>query len=172
MSSGEIEHSLTGNFPGPTGSYTLTFADGTQKQVTATNGNPALSWTGAVTPGSTTIYYSGQSGNKTFTTAPNAGATSATLSSGFGFTTGPYLVCFSSGEVRLSTLTNGQTAVGWTNPLLFPATINMYVANQTTCPGNNDLAYNAADAVHPSVGGHLIRGKAYADALYGILKTL
>lgn len=163
---------LTAGFPGPTGSYTLTFADGTQKQVTATLANTALTWSGAVTPGSTTILYSGQAAQKTLSAAVAAGATSAALASGFGFTTGSWLVCFSSGEVRLATLTNGQTAISWTNPLLFPATVNVYLANQATCPGNNDLGYNSGDAVHPSVAGHLIRGRSYADALYGILKGL
>jgi hypothetical protein len=163
---------LTAGFPGPTGSYTLTFADGTQKQVTGTLSNSALSWSGAVTPGSTTIYYSGQAASKTLTASVAAGATSATLSSGFGFTTGTWLVSFSTGETRLSTITNGTTALSWTNPLLFAATLNVYVSNQVTCPGNNDIGYNAGDAVHPAVAGHLIRGRAYADALYGILKGL
>lgn len=163
---------LTAGFPGPTGAYTLTFADGTQKQVTATNASTALSWSGAVTPGSTAILYSGQSTNKTLTAAVSAGAASATLSSNWGFTTGACLVCFSSGEVRVSTITNGSPALSWTNPLLFSATANVYIASQATCPGNNDLGYNAGDAVHPSVAGHLIRGRSYADALYGLLKGL
>lgn len=164
---------LTAGFPGPTGAYTITFSDGTVKQVgTITNASTALSWSGAVTPGSTTIYYTGQNAQKTLTATVAVGATSASLSSNFGFTTGSFLVCFSSGEVRLSTLTNGSAAVSWTDPLLFAASANVYLANQTTCPGNNDLGYNAADAVHPAVAGHLIRGRGYADALYGVLKGL
>lgn len=163
---------LTAGFPGPTGSYTLTFADGTQKQVTATLANTALTWSGAVTPGGTTIYYSGQAAAKTLTAVVAAGATSATLSSNFGFTTGTWLVSFSTGETRLSTLTNGSAAVSWTNPLLFAATANVYLSNQVTCPGNNDLGYNSGDVVHPAVAGHLIRARAYADLLYALLKGL
>jgi hypothetical protein len=163
---------LTAGFAGPTGSYTITFGDGTVKQVSITNASTALSWSGAVTPGSTTIYYTGQNTQKTLTAAPAAFDKSATLSSNWGFTTGACLVCFSSGEVRLVTLTNGSAAVGWTTPLMFPASVNVYIANQTTAPGNNDLGYNAGDIVHPSVAGQGIRGRGYTDLLYGILKAL
>lgn len=164
---------LLSPFAGPAGPYTITFVDGTVKQIASiANGATTLAWSGAVTPGGTTIYYTGQNTQKTLTAAVPAQAISATLSSNWGFTTAPCLVCFSSGEVRLSTITNGQAAFNWTNPLMFAATANVYIANQATCPGNNDLGYNAGDVVHPSVAGHLIRGRAYADALYGILKAL
>lgn len=164
---------LTGSFAGPTGPYTITFVDGTVKQIASiANGATTLAWSGAVTPGGTTIYYTGQNAQKTLTAVVAVGDKSATLSSNWGFTTAPCLVCFSSGEVRLSTITNGQAAFSWTTPLMFAATANVYIANQATAPGNNDLGYNAGDIVHPSVAGHLIRGRAYADALYGILKAL
>lgn len=160
---------LTTGFAGPTGSYTVTFSDLTQKQVTITNASTTLTWSGAVTAG-VTIYYSGQAAAKPLTAPVVAGATSATLASNFGFTTGTWLVSFSTGETRLATLTNGSAAVSWTNPLLFPATLNVYLSNQVTCPGNNDIGYNAGDAVHPAVAGHSQRGRSYADALYAIIK--
>lgn len=162
---------LVSPFAGPAGPYTITFVDGTVKQIASiANGAPTLAWSGAVTPGGTTIYYTGQNTQKTLTAAVPAQAISASLSSNWGFTTAPCLVCFSSGEVRLSTITNGQAAFNWTNPLMFAATANVYIANQATCPGNNDLGYNAGDVVHPAVAGHLIRGRGYADLLYASIK--
>lgn len=49
---------LTGNFAGTTGSYTIIFDEGTNKAaVTLTNGSTAVSWTGAVTAGTSLFYW-------------------------------------------------------------------------------------------------------------------
>lgn len=56
-------------------------------------------------------------GSVTFTTTRAAGATTATLTSGWGGTSGSYIILFSNGDTRDVTLTNGNTAVTWTTGL-------------------------------------------------------
>ena len=160
---------LTVGFVGATGNYTITFSDGTKKQVTLTNASTAVSWSGAVTA-TATILYNGQAFSLTLTGVLAAGATSGTLSSGFGGSTGTFLVTFSSGEVRSCALTNGSTAISWTNALLFVSTTALTCIDSTTGPGNSDLYYNAADTTHPAVSGHKMLGLAYADAIYNLIK--
>jgi hypothetical protein len=47
----------------------------------------------------------------------NAGATSMTLTAGFGGTTNTYVLQFANSEARSATLTNGSTAVSWSGGL-------------------------------------------------------
>lgn len=51
------------------------------------------------------------------TATPSQGDTSATLAAPWALTTGPYQIVFSTGEIRLVTLTNGSTAIAWTTGL-------------------------------------------------------
>jgi hypothetical protein len=63
----------------------------------------------------------------TFTAIVAAGATSATLSAAWGLATDTYTIVFSNGEQRQVTLTNGSTAVTWTDSLEAAATATITV---------------------------------------------
>lgn len=54
---------LTSNWNLSTGSYTLTFSDGSTRTATLTNGSAAVTWTGAVTATANASAYSGAPGN-------------------------------------------------------------------------------------------------------------
>jgi hypothetical protein len=47
---GATSATLNTTFPGTSGTYTLGFSDGEQRQATFTNGSAAVSWTGGLTP--------------------------------------------------------------------------------------------------------------------------
>lgn len=164
---------LTAGFPGLTGGYQINFSDGTQKWINITNGTTTLTWTGAVTA-SATILYSGMFGSLVFTATVPAGATSATLTAGFsnhGLNSTAY-VTFSSGEIRLVTLTGGSTACAWTDPLLLPASTLARWNDSTTYSGPSDIYFTTSSGAHPNSAGAFAFGIDYADTLYAALKGL
>lgn len=67
----------------------------------------------------------------TFTAIVASGATSATLSAGFAFTTGDYQITFSSGEIRMASFTSASTAVTWDNELTEAATATITISTST-----------------------------------------
>lgn len=67
----------------------------------------------------------------TFTAIVASGATSATLSGAWAFTTGLYQIIFSNGEVRLATLTNGLTAATWADATTSAATASITIGTST-----------------------------------------
>lgn len=164
---------LTAGFPGLTGVYTITFSGGTTKPVTLTSTSTAVSWTGAVTDASASLQYNGLTTLvKPLAGAVAATATSATQASNWGFPSGNYMVTFSSGETRLVAFANGAATMTWTNPLLFPATVNIYIAFGATIPGDGDIYYAQGSGPHPNTLGHASRGIAYADNVYQLAKLL
>lgn len=86
---------------------------------------------------------------QTLTGAPAAGATSATLTGAWGLPTNTYQMVFSDGETILVTLTNGSTAVTWSETL----------ANAVT----------TAVTVRTSAGGDIVTasGTAFTQAMVG-----
>lgn len=88
------------------------------------------------------IYGSGSTVSITWTSTVSAGATSATLSSSWGGTTGVYAVQFGTfqagGEIRNVTLTNSATTATWTTPL-----VGSYSVDATV---NGTAAFNGGDA--------------------------
>lgn len=164
---------LTSGFVGLTGGYQITFSDGTQKSINITHGTTTLTWSGAVTA-TASIIYAGMTGAIAFTTALAVGATSATLTTGFsnhGLNSTAYIT-FSSGEVRIATLTGGSTAVSWADALLAPATTVASWHDSTTYAGPSDVYFTTTSGAHPNSGGALNFGLDYADALYGLIKGL
>jgi hypothetical protein len=101
-----------------------------------------------------------------WTAGLSVGATGGTLSGAFGFTSGTYILNFPdsiqgvNAEQRIATLTNGSTAVTWTQPLLNSvgtsftvqsisvASQNMVVSNApvllTSSNTSNGVVLNAA----------------------------
>ena len=73
--------------------------------------------------------------NRTFTGAVNSGATSATLSTAWGGTTGAYGVMFSDAEYRSVTLTNGATTATWSGGLSSNVTANFSIVVVLTSDG-------------------------------------
>lgn len=64
----------------------------------------------------------------TLTAAPQAGDTSATLTTNFLYVTGSFVVTFSTTETRTVTLTSGATTATWTGGLQYPAQTTISVA--------------------------------------------
>jgi Carbohydrate esterase, sialic acid-specific acetylesterase len=92
---------ITGGFTGTTGSYQVTFSDGSVKTVTLTSGSASVSWTGAVTATASATY----------------GVTSALVTPAFTGTSGTYQITFSDSSTRIGTFTNGSTAISWTTAI-------------------------------------------------------
>lgn len=165
---------LSANFAGPTGNYTIAFntaAGPVTKNVNITSAGTSVSWSGSITSTDAFMTYWGQNAALTLTASPAAGATSATLSAGFSLTTDTYLAVFSSGEVRSCSMTNAGTGVNWTDALLLPASTSIAFFNSTTYPGNSDQYYASGQHTHPITSGHQMLGFARADASYALIKS-
>lgn len=67
----------------------------------------------------------------TLTSAPQAGDTSATLTSNWSLPTGVYEITFSDSEIRVVTLTNGSPAITWSDELLDDSTTTITVGSDT-----------------------------------------
>lgn len=64
----------------------------------------------------------------TVTSAPQAGATSATLTTNFLYVTGTFIATFSTGETRTVTLTAGATTCTWSGGLQYNAQTTISIA--------------------------------------------
>lgn len=97
-------------------------------------------------------------------TAPLVAATSGTLTSGWGGSTGSYTMIFSDFSTRSVALTNGSTAVSWTGAVTASANAGAY----SSAPGNS-VAY-ISDGTHANKAGNEAYGAMLAEAFrQGIL---
>lgn len=87
------------------------------------------------------------------TAPPVAGATSATLTTNFLLPTNTYQMVFSDGETILVTLTNGSTAVTWTEALA--NTVTTAVSVRTSAGG--DILTTSGTALAASMVGYVLQ---------------
>lgn len=81
-------------------------------------------------------------------TAPIApAAVSATLTTPWAGTTGPYVVTFSDNEIQSVTLTNAATTATWPLPMSGPATVNAVVNSQFIVERNLWAVYGGATKI-------------------------
>jgi hypothetical protein len=95
-------------------------------------------------PGATSIPKPPGATPITFTAVIAEGATSATLSSAWTGTTGPYVVTFSDNEIQSVTLTQGQTTATWTTPMTGAATVAAVVNSQFIVERNLWMVYSGS----------------------------
>jgi hypothetical protein len=98
----------------------------------------------ALAPGATVIPKPPGSQRIAFTAGIALGATSATLSSAWTGTTGPYIVTFSDQEIQSVTLTNGLITATWTLPMAAAVTAAATVSSQFVVERNLWLVYSGA----------------------------
>jgi hypothetical protein len=110
ITSGLTSATLSVVWPFATGSYTVTFSDGSTRSCTLTNGATTCTWAGS---GITATSNGAVAGSLKFTASLTA-AQSGTLSVNWTGTTGTSWVTFSDGSRRLCTLTNGAATCTWT----------------------------------------------------------
>lgn len=89
---------------------------------------------------------------QTLTGAPAAGATSATLTGGWGLPTNTYQMVFSDGETILVTLTNGSTAVTWSEALANAVTTAVTVRTS----GGGDIVTGSGTAFTQAMVGYVL----------------
>lgn len=90
---------------------------------------------------------------QTLTGAPAAGALSATLTGNWALPTNTYQMVFSDGETILVTLTNGSTAVTWTEALA--NTVTTAVSVRTS--GGGDIVTGSGTAFTQSMVGYVMQ---------------
>lgn len=99
-SSGTLSNAWTGT----TGTYVLTFSEGSIRSVTLTNGSTAVSWSGTITA-------------TQFATVENnrsSGSAQGFLADTWDGASGTYPVAFSNGDTRTATFIFGSKLVTWT----------------------------------------------------------
>lgn len=101
-------------------------------------------------PGDTTIPKPNQSMPITFTAPIAQNAQSATLSSAWTGTTGPYVLTFSDQEIQAVTLTNGQTTATWTLPMAAAVTAAATINPQMIVERNLWVLYDKGDGQGPA----------------------
>lgn len=89
---------------------------------------------------------------QTLTGAPTAGATSATLTGNWTLPTNTYQMVFSDGETILVTLTNGSTAVTWSEALANAVTTAVTVRTS----GGGDIVTGSGTAFTQSMVGYVL----------------
>jgi hypothetical protein len=98
----------------------------------------------AIAPAATSLPKPPGSQPITFTAGISQGSSSATLSTPWTGTTGPYIVTFSDQEIQSVTLTNGQTTATWTLPMAAAVTANATVGSQFIVERNLWVVYSGA----------------------------
>lgn len=83
----------------------------------------------------------------TFTAPVAPAAVSATLTTPWTGTTGPYVVTFSDNEIQAVTLTNGATTATWPLPMTGPATVNAVINSQFIVERNLWCIYGGATKI-------------------------
>ena len=156
---------FTATWAGTTGTYFVTFSDGSVYKSTLTNGNATFSWSAGVTAGNSANNLNNFGAGIGFTGALS-NATSATLSSAWAGTTGQYYLRFSTGEVRVVTLTSGLTTATWAGTVTASASVGAYTAT----PGNS-IYYVDPDGTHPPLAGNVYLGSLVYDGLVAAIKS-
>lgn len=105
----------------------------------------------------------------TLTAIVASGATSATLSSTWGLTTGTYQMIFSSGDNRLVTLTSGSAAVTWSYALSAAATTAITVRSST----GGDILTGTSNTTWVGKSGYVISiAQPTGDGFYYTIDTV
>lgn len=108
-----VSATLSYAWSNPSVTSIVTFSDGEQRNVAFTSNSTAITWSNPLI------------GTKfSLTNTVSAGATTATLSSAWAYSTGSYLIEFSDGEQKTITLTANSTSLSWSGGL--SATVAAY----------------------------------------------
>jgi hypothetical protein len=98
----------------------------------------------AIAPAATSVPKPPGSQPITFTAPIAQGATSATLSTPWLGTTGPYVITFSDQEIQAVTLTNNATTSTWPIPMVNAVTVNAVINSQFIVERNLWVVYSGA----------------------------
>lgn len=109
----------------PTGSYNVTFSDGTAKVCAMVNGAATCTWTGPVTATAAATVESTAVGGLAIQIA----ATWLVLQGTWTGATGSYLITFANGDTRQGQFTYGSRYVTWTTGLTSNTNITTVAAN-------------------------------------------